>query len=61
MKLIIEGDCVFTGDLSPVETADGWDNPSIAASWKSILSYGVRMIYPAHGVSYAINKQYIKI
>jgi len=54
VSLILDGEYAFTGDLPPLENAEGLNNPSISESWRRILYYSIKTVYPAHGLSYKI-------
>jgi len=54
VSLVMDRDCAFTGDLPPLETASMWDGSAVSKSWRDILSHGIKTVYPAHGLSYAV-------
>lgn len=49
VSLVIDEECVFTGDLPRQEFAEGFDDPAVAESWRRIMGFGVKRVYPAHG------------
>jgi glyoxylase-like metal-dependent hydrolase (beta-lactamase superfamily II) len=52
ISLVID-DMAFTGDLPPYSLAEQ-SGKQTASSWRELIACGVRTIYPAHGIKYAI-------
>lgn len=54
VSLVVDGDCAFIGDLQRCHLSKETALPSEVQSWRDILSFGVKTIYPAHGIPYQI-------
>lgn len=54
ISIIIDECCAFTGDLPGLSIMEAYNDETIKGSWKLILDYDVKKIYPAHGDSYTI-------
>ncbi len=50
VTLILDEGCAFTGDLPPRDAYEGMVNDRIIKeSWRRILGYHIKRIYPGHG------------
>lgn len=54
ISLVIDECCAFTGDLPGLALMEVYDDQTLRDSWKLIVEYNVKKIYPAHGDSYAL-------
>lgn len=54
ISTIINEGYAFTGDLPDLSLVDAYNDEIIKDSWKLIQDYGVRKVYPAHGIPYNI-------
>lgn len=54
VSLVIDGDCAFVGDLQNYHISIEAGLPVESRSWGDILSFGVKTIYPTHGIPYHI-------
>lgn len=54
VSLVIDNECVFTGDLPRFDLAETYNDLVIEDSWEIILKYNVKIIYPSHGEPYQI-------
>ncbi|MFL0247121.1 MBL fold metallo-hydrolase [Candidatus Clostridium stratigraminis] len=54
ISLVIDGCCVFTGDLPAFDLIEAYDDQTIKNSWKLIKEQNITEIYSAHGASYMI-------
>jgi glyoxylase-like metal-dependent hydrolase (beta-lactamase superfamily II) len=49
VSLALDDGSVFSGDLTPVEWADGADADQVRQSWEALAQHGGRTVYPGHG------------
>lgn len=54
ISLIIDNECVFTGDLPNYDLVESYHDLVIEDSWDTILKYKIKTIYPSHGEPYQL-------
>jgi endoribonuclease LACTB2 len=57
VSLLLDDGSVFTGDLTPLQYADGDYAEAVKASWRLLAEHGAKLVYPGHGPVYPMDSE----